>query len=115
MNVADSWRAIDILGARPFDERFPLISAAFQDSFSDLIKAHGPGPADVKQPFRLDAEQRYYGIRKIVAVNAASIFILEQRNGETALEPVFDKIERAFLALDGTAHRETQPDDRMPG
>jgi hypothetical protein len=115
MNVADSWRALRIIGARPFDERFALIAAALQNPFSDFVKAHWPRAADVEQPFRLDAEQRYDGIRKIVAVDASSIFVMEQRHGKTAFEPALDKIERAFLALDGTAHWETQPDDRMPG
>ena len=69
----------------------------------------------MEQSFDFHGKQRDNGIRKILAGDAASVFVVKQRHGKTSFEPAFDEIDRALFALYGIAHGKSDSDDRVPG
>ena len=99
MYVADSGRAVDVILPGQSSKRFLPVVAAFENPFADFIQTHRLGAPEVEQSIHFHREQRDDSVGKILAGDAASVFVVKKRHGEAAFQSSLDKVDGPFFPV----------------
>jgi hypothetical protein len=115
VHIADSWRPMDVVLPGLFSQGFLPVITPPENPFADFIQTDCVRAPQAEQARHFHREQCDYGIGKVVASDATSVFVMKQRHGQAAFQPAFNEIDCPFFALHRIAHREAQPDNCMLG